>query len=298
MSTVALSIVLVIAGQFLNALIVLIDKYIVTSTEVSRPSSYAFYVGITSGMVLFMLPFGSVQIPSLFVFLLSLCAGVVFIGSVFFLFSALKIADATDVVPWLGVVSTVAAFVFSYFLLLEKLPRNFSIALILFVLGMIFVGHFRFNLKSFAFVFLSGILFGLSSVIIKMVFIEGSFADGFFWTRIGNVIAALLLLISPEIREAIFHSSRISSPRTSFLIIFNRILGALAFVLILYAIRVGTVSLVSALSSLQFIFIFLLAVILMKRMPELFEHAFRKGHVAHKLFATLLIMCGFFTLFL
>jgi len=58
------SILFVIFGQFLNAGIVLIDKYIVTRTSVSRPGVYAFYVAMISGVVIFLVPFGVVHIPT------------------------------------------------------------------------------------------------------------------------------------------------------------------------------------------------------------------------------------------
>ena len=71
MSPRFLSLILVVIGQFLNAGIVLIDKYILTSTAVSRPSSYSFYVGVSSVMAILVLPFGMVYFPDSQTLLLS-----------------------------------------------------------------------------------------------------------------------------------------------------------------------------------------------------------------------------------
>src|SRR3989344_7164103 len=150
-----LSIVLVLVGQLFNAFIVLVDKHIVTQTAVKRPVVYAFYVGIISGVVMFLLPFGVVNIPSFEILALSALIGIVFIISIILLFSALKSANATDVVAWLAAISTLTTFIGGYFFLDEDLPASFPYALILFLVGMILVGHFRFYARSFTLVVFS-----------------------------------------------------------------------------------------------------------------------------------------------
>ena len=298
MSLLILSIVFVSFGQLLNAVIVLVDKYVVTQTAISRPITYAFFVGALSATATLLLPFGVIHAPSLSTVWLSLAIGVTFIVSLIFLFSALRIAQATDVIMWLAVISTITTFILDLFLLNENLPKFFPYALALLILGLLLVGHFRFNSKSFFFVLVAGILFGFSTVLLKILFADSSFLDGFFWSRMGNVAVALPILLIPQFRRSILESSRQSSHRTSLLVVFNRILGGIAFLSILYAIRIGPVSIVNALASLQFVFLFLLVFLFRKKMPNLFAHEFRPGHVAHKIFAVLFIVAGFFVLFI
>jgi len=297
MSAITLALSLAIFSQVLNACIVLIDKYIVTSTYISRPSAYAFYVSIISGIVIIMLPFGIIHVPDVYVITVSLLMGITFVVSILLLYSALKIASATDVVPWLAAVSTITTFVSGAMFFHEDLPRFFPYAVVLFVVGMLLVGHFRFNAKSFMFVVLSGILFGASAILLKKLFGHTDFANGFFWSRIGNVVGGFLLLTWPDCRKAVFHASRASNHKTTFLIILNRALGGVAFLGTLYAIRIGSVSIVNSLSSLQFLFIFLFIFLLRNKMKALFEHEFRPGHVLHKLLATVFIILGFLVLF-
>ncbi len=297
MSGLTLAFSLAVFAQVLNACIVLIDKYIVTSTHISRPSAYAFYVSIISGIVIVLLPFGYVHLPDMYVISLSLLIGVTFVVSILLLYSALKIASATDVVPWLAAVSTITTFVSGTLFFHEDLPRFFPYALILLVIGMLLVGHFRFNAKSFSFVVLSGIFFGASAIFLKKLFGHTDFVDGFFWSRMGNVLGGLLLLFSADCRKAVFHASKTSTHKTTFLIVLNRALGGIAFLCTLYAIRVGSVSIVNSLSSLQFVFIFLFIFLLRNKMVALFQHEFRPGHVLHKLLAMAFIVLGFFVLF-
>lgn len=291
------SIAFVVLGQVLTAFTVLIDKYVVTQTAVTRPGVYAFYVAIMSGIVLILLPFGVIQIPSPQTLGISILMGFTFITSIILLYDALKHGNATDVVAWLAAISTLTTFVASYFFMNEELPSSFPLALVFFLLGMALVGHFRFYARSFLFVILSGMLFGFSAVLVKYLFMHTDFANGFFWSRMGNVLAALTLLLIPGIRDHISSTSKAVTHKASSLIFVNRILGGLAFLCVLYAIRLGSPAIVNALSSLQFVFVFLLIFLFRKKIPEFYHHEFRKGHVLHKVLAITFIIIGFFTLF-
>lgn len=292
------SILFVVIGQLLNASIVLIDKYIVTKTSVTRPGVYVFYIGLISGVVLIMLPFGIVGLPDMYTIFLSLDIGFVFVLSLLFLFRALKHANATDVVVWLTAISTLTTFIFSAVFLNEKLPDSFPYAIAFFLVGILLVGHFRFNARSFFQVLVSGVLFGLSAVLLKVLFSHTNFIDGFFWSRMGNLTAALSLLLFPSIRNHLFAITKKTTRKTRILILINRVLGGLAFLFILYAIRLGPVSVVNSLSSLQFFFIFLIIFVFRKYMPELYHHEFRHGHILHKTLAMAFIITGFFILFI
>ncbi|OGZ07020.1 MAG: hypothetical protein A3D65_06655 [Candidatus Lloydbacteria bacterium RIFCSPHIGHO2_02_FULL_50_13] len=294
----ALSIGLVVFGQLLSAASVLIDKYVVTQTTITRPSVYVFYVGMTSSVALLLLPLGVVHTPDSTTILLALAIGFVFIVSIRYLFRALKHANATDVVAWLTAVSALTTFAFGSLIINETLPKSFPVAMVLFITGMLFVGHFRFQARSLMQATIAGALFGLSAVLLKMLFSHTNFIDGFFWSRMGNVAGALSLLAFPSIREHIFHISRKTTRHLGALIIANRALNGIAFLCILYAIRVGSVSIVNSLSSLQFVFIFLLIFLLAKYVPKLYEHEFRHGHILHKVIAMAFISLGFLTLFL
>ncbi|MDO8520596.1 MAG: hypothetical protein Q7S52_00610 [bacterium] len=294
----ALSMGLVVFGQLLSAASVLIDKYVVTQTTVTRPSVYVFYVGLTSGVALILLPFGVVHAPDRTTILLALAIGFVFVVSIRYLYRALKHANATDVVAWLTAVSALTTFAFGALIINEDLPKAFPVAMALFIIGMLFVGHFRFQARSLLQATIAGALFGLSAVLLKILFSHTTFMDGFFWSRMGNVVAALSLLVFPSIRNNIFHITRRTEAHVGALIVLNRALNGVAFLCILYAIRVGSVSIVNSLSSLQFVFIFLLIFLLAKYVPKLYEHEFRHGHVLHKIVAMCFISLGFLTLFL
>lgn len=289
---------IVLVAQFLNAFVILWDKYLVTSRTELRPAAYAFYVAVLSGSVLVLVPFGLISLPDPLVQWLPIAIGLSYIFSILLLYEAIKVADASDVTPVVGAMASVSIFLLSGFFL-ERLMGNFFIAFILLVTGTIILSYFRFTPKLLFYSIGSGILFGISLVLTKIVFSQMSFIDGFFWSRIANVFGGLLLLLWPANRQAIIHGIKMSSRRVRYAIIANKALAGLAFLLILIGINLGNVSIVNALSGVQFIFILILAVIFSKKLPAyVFENVHRKNIVLQKVLGITLIFAGLVFLFL
>jgi uncharacterized membrane protein len=85
---------------------------------------------------------------------------------------------------------------------------------------------------------------------------------------------------------------------TKLAVIINKVLAGLAFILILYAIKLGEVSLVNALAGIQFVFLLILAVVFTKKFPEYFhEDISNRKIIVQKLVATVLIAAGLALLF-
>ncbi len=290
----------VIIGQFLYAIAVLIDRFIVTKKVVSKPIVYVFYVNFLSLFALGAIPFG-VTLPSTWTVLLSLCAAVSFAASIFFLYESLNNSNASEVVPVIGGVSAISAFSLSAVLLGDGLPTRFIAGFIILVIGMLIISHFRFTARSFFFLTGSGFFFGLSTVLMKMLFVSSSFVDGFFWSRMANVVVALALLALPSVYKAIHHDHHYhKTPKThkAFFVIGNKALGAIGFIFILLAIKQGNAAIINALSALQYVFLLIFALFFARLLPEYFEEKIHKHEFLHKSLATALIVIGFFVLFL
>ncbi len=297
---------LVIIAQFISAAVVLIDKYLVGSKTDSHgsapaggPAVYTFYVSILSGVVLVILPFGWVLLPTLSVILISLAVAFSYIFSILFLYNSLKTSDASDVAPVMGAISALSTLFFSFIILKNSLPHNFMIGFLYLIAGTFLMSHFRFDKKSSIYVILAGLLFGLSSVFTKMIFNQTTFVNGFFWSRMANVLAAVTLLLWPANLKAIVQNLKYSTKETKFLVIGNKALAGLAFLLILGAIKLGEVSVVNALGGIQFVFLLLLAFIFTYKMPEHFHEAVhRERNLIKKITASSLIIIGLYLLFI
>lgn len=289
---------LVLLAQFINAAVVLLDKFLLTSKNIVRPLVYVFYVSLLSGVVIVLLPLGVVMRPTSPVIFLSLFTGAAFTFSIYFLYSALFSADASDVAPAVGAVTALATLLFSFLFLDAILTGNFLLGFIGLVTGMALMSYFRFNRRETSFVLLAGVFFALSAVSVKMLFNSTPFWNGFFWSRLGNVAVVLPLLFWPVHRKMFWHNLRQSSLKTKFLVVISKFLAGTAFLLILLSIKLGNVSLVNALAGTQFVFLLLFALIFTKKFPNYFyETVHRHEAVMQKVLATLLVVAGYFLLF-
>ncbi len=290
-------ILFVIIGQFLNAIVVLLDKYIVTKT-VSKPVVYTFYVSMLSATALIVLPFGGVKIPSLVVIWLSLSSALSYIISILSLYESLKTSDPSEVTPVVGAVSAISTFSFSYVILGDLLPNDFFWGFGLLILGMLLISHFQLTWRSFGYLLFSGISFGLSIVLIKAIFVyDNSFVNGFFWSRMAIALAGFALLVWPgligDIKEDMGHGKS----KGKLIILANKALAGVSFLCILLAVKLGHVALVNALASLQYVFLLIFAVIFSKRMGGYLFEKRHRGETFHKIFATGIIILGFIILF-
>jgi drug/metabolite transporter (DMT)-like permease len=269
-------ILLAVGAQFISAIVALIDKHIVTEEKTfPRAFVYAFYTCLISGawiliyfLSLLPLPFGGLHIPSfenvvrptLEVVALAFLSAYTFFIALVSMFSTLREHDASDVVPVIGAVSALCSFGLGYFFLETRLSPNFMIGIALLATGTALVSRFRFPLKAATVAFHSGLFFALHYIAIKGLFLETSFDNGFFWSRIAFVFFALSLLLIPNYWERVRDQTKSTGQSARFLILVNKLLAGVSTILILKATDLGDVAVVQALGGLQFVFILLLGI--------------------------------------
>ncbi|MDD4988918.1 MAG: hypothetical protein PHV42_00635 [Candidatus Pacebacteria bacterium] len=289
---------LVVFAQLLNAVVVVVDKYLVTK-KIPHSTVYAFFIGIMSAVVIVLIPTGQIVIPSTRILILSLLSGFTYIQAIVYLYKALRRHhDAADVIPVAGATTAISTFIFSFFILREILPTWFLFASILLIVGTLLTSHFSFKPKVFFFIIASGVCLGLSSVFVKMVLTDTTFINGFFWSRIGNTFGALVLFFWPNNFRLIDESLRQSSSRTKLVLVFNKILAGVAAVLILYTIKLSSASLVNALVGLQYVFLVLFGFFLGKKFSDYVYSPKHSYEVFHKIVSVAFIVSGFVLLFI
>lgn len=305
---------LAVAAQFLNALVALIDKRIVSDEKLlPKPFVYAFYTCLISGVWIIVyfigfLPLGIIEQtvpsfsgvlkPSLEVVSLSLLSAYTFFFALVSMFTALKKADASDVVPVIGATSAIASFGLSYFFFNTTLSSNFIWGIILLAAGTYFVSRFQFNLRT-AFVSIhAGIFFALHYIALKGLFSMTSFDDGFFWSRIAFVFFAVSLLMVPSYFEKIRSQTKSTSSQTGMLVFANKVLAGIATLLILRATDLGDVAVVQALGGLQFVFILLLGIFFTIGEPKIpVGERYSRESILQKALFVAVITIGFLVLF-
>ena len=132
----------------------------------------------------------------------------------------------------------------------------------------------------------------------KLVFLHASFLNGFVWMRVGTVALALGALLEPNFRQSIFQTSKNISKQVTFIFVLNKGVSAFAFVIISYAILLGSVSLINALHGIEYVFILVLSLALSYFLPGMLRESFSLAAIIQKALGIGLISAGVALLFL
>lgn len=269
---------LAIFAQLLTAVSVIVDRHIVVKAQhIGKPIVYAFYVSILSLFVIALVPFG-VFLPGAWLLILATVHAALFITAIFYLYSALIEARASDAAPVAGAISAITTLLLAHLLIDGDVLSSFVVPVVLLATGTALISRFHFTRRAVFYTLASGVAFGGVAICTKLVFLETTFIDGFFWTRMLGVFGACALLIVPKFRQAIFSGGARSTRGAKFMVLGNKVLGGSAAVLTAFAINMGSVSVVNALSGLQFAFLYVFALVFAPYMPLLKEGSKTHGH--------------------
>lgn len=314
-------ILVILIAQFLFAVTAVIDKFIVTSKKVSKPFVYAFYVTILSAVPIllfvlspFKLKIGSYTLPLienvarpdfglLAMALVSAFAGFHALVS---MYSALKEADASDVIPVIGSVSAVGTFLLIYLVLDDILKSHFLTGFILLVAGTAFISHFRFNRRVTLLTLHSGLMFSIKATMIKAMFVYSEnvamvavpFDHAFFWSRIAIFLVIISVILVPRYSEKINFNIKSTGKSGGLWVIGNSILGGIAAFMVLKAIQIGNVTLIEALGGLRFLFLTIFSILFGRVTAIDLGENNKTRDLWQKSISAVLIVAGFFFLFL
>lgn len=293
--------IIAITSHFLTAIVFVIDKFIVSKT-VLRPTVYSFYVGILGGLTILLFPFGFNLIP-LGQIIISFIAGFLFILATLFFYKAVQMTEVSKIVPIIGGAIAIFTLILTYLFLDERLTFYQFIAFFLLVFGGIIIlwpkGNIingkiikALDIKKLLFAFLAALFFAGSYVLTKLIFTEQPFINGFIWIRLGGVLGACLLLVLPRNRRIILNVSKVIKVKTVGLSVFSKSLSAFSFVLLNYAIFLGSVTLVNALQGVQYIFLLIMAFFLSAKFPQIIKEQIGKGVIFKRVIGILFIFAG------
>lgn len=285
-----------ILAYIFYALVFIIDKYVV-SRPLPHPIVYTFYVGVLSLGVWVLAPLSFGFLPPTDMLLAVLAGGAQVLGWICF-FTALNKGEVSKISPFVGAFIGIFTFVFSYFLIGERLTQNQLLALIFLLLGSLIIAfkprvEFYKNFKKNVFIiaFFASLFFSIFWVITKFIYNQNSFIPSTIWIRSGAAFVSLLLLVPKRYRELIFSKFKATKKETSGIIVLGRIFSVFAAFGIYVAVYLGSVTIVNALQGLQYVFILIIALFLYKRIP-LLKKEVEKKVVIQKLIAIIFIGLG------
>ncbi|MCK4525024.1 MAG: DMT family transporter, partial [Candidatus Andersenbacteria bacterium] len=192
-------ILITISAHLLNALVLVIDKHLVSNT-VLRPVAYTFYSSVFQILFLALIPIIGFAFPETRYLAIGILNGILFVFTLLIFYKAVRLSEASRVIPIVGGAIPIFTFFLSYIFLGERLTTWQTAAFILFVFGGILMST-KFDkgklivIKGFYFAILSGFLFAVYYTLTKFLFLNIPFFDGFILLQFGGFLGALFLLI-------------------------------------------------------------------------------------------------------
>ncbi len=318
-------IAIALLAYFLLAVVSIIDKFLLTGPRL-KPQTYAFYVAILSGLVIFLIPFG-VELPGWQEIAMAFLSGALWIFALLSLYESLRRSEVSRVIPGIGGMLPLFTLGLSYlfaFLQGQALETFTPLKITSFVL--LIAGTILINAKKNQLITKSGLglaaltafLFALSFSTTKIVYLDQSFISGFFWIRLIAVPVACLFLFSKEVRQEIFPTKEsrekqklpelpvpektkpmFKKPKLLILFLAGQGLAGAALILqnfAIFLVPAMQLAFVNALEGTRYAFLLIFAWILSIKFPQVLEEKFTPLALAQKALAIALIITGLFLL--
>lgn len=264
-----------------------IDKRLLRGKS-SNSVIYTFWLGILSICALVLIPFAPALGIPLYVAARALIAGAIFILGLYALFTALDQAEASAVLPLIGVLLPISTLLLSISFLAAKLGGMDIIGFFILVAGALvfFIAEKKeFRRETIAYLFVAAILLGCSSVLSKQVFDSVGFIGGFIWIKMGEALCAISFLAVASLRKEIRASWGRVQRASGVLYLSNRVLAAAGSVLMNFAISLSHPALVESAYGLRFVVIFAASWLILRE-------RFAAKHFWGKMIAALLVIIG------
>ena len=295
-----------IVAYFFFALASLNDRYLLAG-PLPKPLVYTFYVSIAGIFVTFLMPFGFL-LPSVSFIFLSLGTGIFSVVGLYMLFHTVFHGNVSRVVPMVGTLLPIFTLILIFGLTggEEVLPPRAAPAFLLFVIATLLLS-LDFKTKRFfpsatdlVHVVITSFVFALTFVLTKVVYEELSFVNGFIWMRWGAFLAAVSLLIIPDVRRTVFKLNPLRRRRVYLPLLMGNGSGAIGFFLQQYAVSLAQfsqVALINALQGVQYIFLLIFVMILGLRKPKLLHEELTRTSFIFRILGVILVVTALYLLF-
>jgi len=291
--------ILAIIGYFVLALVVILDKLIV-SKSAQKPIVYTFYSTIFMFGALLALPFVGWGLLHGVDWLWAIGSGVAFGLALWLLYLGVKEGETSHISPFNGAIFTAGIFLLANLILGEKLTNVQMAGTVVLGFACLLLSFERSQKHrgihiGFLWAGISGLLFAFSHVAAKELYIVYPFWTAFIWTRATTGLVGLFCLLFPSVWQALRHHTKAKSyarKHAGLIIISDKILSVVAVILIQYAYATGTVTVVGAIGGLQYVFMFVMVYLLTKFLPRIFKEYFTKRELTIEIIATILVVIG------
>jgi drug/metabolite transporter (DMT)-like permease len=270
------------------------DKVLLRRPETTNLPSYVFWLGFISIFGLLLIPFGF-HIPDMSTSAIAFFAGLLHQVAIYFYYAALKGGEASQTLAIMGGFSPVATALIAIPLLRHPLGGKGTLLgfLLLVTGGFVMFFSEKVNVKKVLLnVVLASCLFGLVNDLQKVAFEQTNFVSGYVLFTLGTFFGSLALLLRPSWRRQIIQHSEDAEPRSRLWYFVNRFISGLGSFLTFYAISLTSPAIVSAITGLRYVIIFLGAYGITRMRPRWLSENFTGAVLVTKTVATCLVVAG------
>jgi len=268
------------------------DKVLLQRKGMQSLVTYVFWLGAMSILAVVLIPFGF-HMPSWKPIAIAFAAACTDLAATYFYYAALKAGEASQELAAMGGFTPVATLLFGIPLLGAQLNGQLA-GFILMTAGsfVMFFGEKLPLRKMLPRIVAAAVLFGLATVLQKVVFNEAGFISGFVCYAVGMCVAAVMLLIPPSWRKQITHPAQRPQPRNRISYFMNRLMAGLGAFLVVVAVSRTNPALVEAISGTRYVVVFLGAYAITRWRPQWFKEDFTTRALLIKTVGTVLVVAG------
>lgn len=290
-------------GNAVLAIVGVTDKLILTKS-VPKPIVFVFYSTIFILPLFLFLPFGVIFPTAWADYFIFAVSGICFALGLWAMYIGFQESEISHVGPLVGAATPFFVFLLGNIFLGEKFTAIKLVAIFVLIFGSLIVSFEKSKFhngwhRGMAWGVLAGLLFAVSHVTAKYAYDAYGFYNGFIWTKLWIGAFALFLLPFPSVR-ALFRRSPANSEIQSApshsgaagLVVANKLLGILGVVLVQYAISLGSVSLVNALSGVQYALLIILVALISKFYPQILKETYTRKEIWQEVSAVAIIGLG------
>ncbi|HYA60819.1 MAG TPA: EamA family transporter [Candidatus Acidoferrum sp.] len=273
-----------ILSLLLISIVNIIDKILVSNYSIT-PSAFIMILGASSFMPIVTLPFFRMTSLPLHIVALTIIVGFIRIYYTLPYFKSLTIEEVSRVVPLLQL-TPLFVLGLSSFVLNESLKAQNYVAFVLLVLG-----GTLFSIKpgkslrvsmAFYLMIVSSFLFAVYSIALKYLYSFNDFYTIFIWVQVGSFAAFFQLFALKRFRNYLIQAYAASNKRIGAAITLEQIVAYISIACSNYAISLGPVALISALGSMQPLFVLLFATMLSLQFPHVLDERLTRTDVLLK----------------
>ncbi len=286
----------VLLAQFIWSFTTMIDKFIISKKHISNPLVYIVINGLTNLAFIFLLLFFKFEPLRFGDFMIALLSSAGFAIGVTLYYKAIQYEEISRITL---LYQSTPLFVFglSMIFLSESLSAYHLLGFFLLLCAGIIAAYKKFHnkfvlSKAFYLMIASNIFIAVAYISAKHVFNITGFWSAVLWLRVTG-FAALSVLLLPSVRKDFVKTFRVMKNKIRGLIGFKMLIDSIAFIASDFAILLGPVSLVSALSNAALpLFVFALAIFFTLYFPNIIKEDIHKKSVLIKMLALAFIIAG------